>query len=180
MLSAILLILFKNLVCCWHYWHDMFTLWHPKMKWEKERDGAAPAHNPAGASPATRGQRGPGNEFTLLPAEAGAWQPGCAYQAQRSLVIPGARVTNDDTANILRWLITPTYTTHYTNLASNAMLITLLYLLCLLLLCFDHLNLNPQNLLTLRLKPRNFLGLSSKLRELLKIDNYMYMQILNK
>ena len=117
-------------------------------KWnERRRDGAAHAHNPAGASPATRGQRGPGNEFTLLPAEARAWQSGCAYQAQRSHVIPGAPVTNDDTANILRWLITPTYTTHYTNLASNAMLITLLYLLCLLLLCFDHLNLNPQNLL---------------------------------
>ena len=118
------------------------------------------------------GVRGPGNEFTLLPAEARAWQSGCAYQAQRSHVNPGARVTNDDTANILRWMITPTYTTYYTNLASNAMLISLL--------CFGPLldHLNHQNLLWSYFGAKKiFVNCQASYVNLLKIENYV--QILN-
>ena len=115
------------------YWHVHSLTSENEMR--GERWPPPPIIQPVLARPP--GVRGPdGNEFTLLPAEARAWQTWCAYQAQRTPVIPGAQVTNDDTNNILRWLITPTYTTHYTNLASNSILISLLYSVWDL---FDHL-----------------------------------------
>ena len=87
---------------------DMFTLWHPKMKWTWEEWAGRPRQQYI--QPRLARVRGPGNEFTLLPAEARTWQTGCAYPAQRTPVIPRVQVTNDDTANILQWLITPRLT----------------------------------------------------------------------